>query len=553
MHVLKFCLPAIIFFLTIQSFCFVPYSEQDPKSCLNKPKQFQLWCFERAKRENEINEYYKAHSTGAEALLSNINGGGQFPYILFRLFPELFPEIWGTPEEKFFKVGLGPNPYDKKTLLPMGMAAGVSEQFLLSQFGQSSKITLVNFTCVGCHSGQVQNSEGKILPIIGAPNTRVDNLFFIFAKTTKHEKFNAENFRNLLRSKPEGWFYQNPELIGREQKEVQLLLRPFVLEEILTKFEIKANLLLDGFSFLREYLYAKDNSPNPFDTKRGSLDGLIPTYLTYLSTVILNPLNLLEVNSTLPKQAAEVDTPSIWKQRKKGGKHWDGTQEVDLHRNIGAAAANLNSPIDIENVNKITDFTSDLPADPYPFDIDLEKASQGKTLFIKNCAYCHSERNQIFTPQQVGTDPNRVLHFTKKITGFQGQTLSRLCNDNRFCLKSNGASYKINELVSPAKGYAAGSLEGIWARAPYGHNGSIPTLFALLTNKRPSKFYRGALTYDTEKVGFTWDKNLPGTILFDTNLDGNLNSGHNSPEVLGQAWSENSEDLKNILEYLKTL
>ena len=42
-------------------------------------------------------------------------------------------------------------------------------------------------------------------------------------------------------------------------------------------------------------------------------------------------------------------------------------------------------------------------------------------------------------------------------------------------------------------GYVGGRLDGIWARAPYLHNRSVPTLYSHLTNRRPVKFYRGNL------------------------------------------------------------
>jgi hypothetical protein len=53
-------------------------------------------------------------------------------------------------------------------------------------------------------------------------------------------------------------------------------------------------------------------------------------------------------------------------------------------------------------------------------------------------------------------------------------------------------------------GYAAVPLDGIWARAPYLHNGSVPTLAALLEppDRRPAVFFRGYDVYDPVAVGF---------------------------------------------------
>ncbi len=56
-------------------------------------------------------------------------------------------------------------------------------------------------------------------------------------------------------------------------------------------------------------------------------------------------------------------------------------------------------------------------------------------------------------------------------------------------------------------GYANSPLDGIWLRAPYLHNGSVPTLRDLLepSDKRPKTFYRGYDVYDQKKVGFVGD------------------------------------------------
>ena len=53
-------------------------------------------------------------------------------------------------------------------------------------------------------------------------------------------------------------------------------------------------------------------------------------------------------------------------------------------------------------------------------------------------------------------------------------------------------------------GYAAAPLDGVWLRAPYLHNGSVPTLRDLLNApaERPTSFYRGYDVYDYINGGF---------------------------------------------------
>ena len=110
-------------------------------------------------------------------------------------------------------------------------------------------------------------------------------------------------------------------------------------------------------------------------------------------------------------------------------------------------------------------------------------------------------------------------------------------------------------------GYKARSLTGIWATAPYLHNGSVPTLYDLLLppDERPKSFFLGGQEYDPEKVGYktektdenSWEfrthKSMPGYDLLEP-IDGNNNSGHDYGNSL---FSE--EDRMAIIEYLKSL
>jgi hypothetical protein len=107
-------------------------------------------------------------------------------------------------------------------------------------------------------------------------------------------------------------------------------------------------------------------------------------------------------------------------------------------------------------------------------------------------------------------------------------------------------------------GYVSPPLDGIWLRAPYLHNGSVPTLRDLLNppNERPQTFHRGYDVFDPIKVGFKEPPARPtgpnGELtqpyfLFDTREKGNGNQGHTYGTQLS------NEDKEKLLEYLKTL
>jgi hypothetical protein len=107
--------------------------------------------------------------------------------------------------------------------------------------------------------------------------------------------------------------------------------------------------------------------------------------------------------------------------------------------------------------------------------------------------------------------------------------------------------------------YKARPLDGIWATPPYLHNGSVPTIYDLLSpvRERPKHFTLGDREYDPIHLGFRHDRKLSGGFAFDTTIRGNLNTGHefdDAPESKGVIgpWLKPAERLA-IIEYLKTL
>jgi hypothetical protein len=96
--------------------------------------------------------------------------------------------------------------------------------------------------------------------------------------------------------------------------------------------------------------------------------------------------------------------------------------------------------------------------------------------------------------------------------------------------------------------YKARPMDGIWATAPYLHNGSVPTLRDLFTAEgaRPKTFYVGSRAFDPVNVGFSTTL-APGTFLFDTAVAGNSNQGHTWGTALTPA------EVDQLIEYLKSL
>jgi hypothetical protein len=104
---------------------------------------------------------------------------------------------------------------------------------------------------------------------------------------------------------------------------------------------------------------------------------------------------------------------------------------------------------------------------------------------------------------------------------------------------------------SPLMQYKARPLDGIWATAPYLHNGSVPNLYQLLlpSDQRVKSFYVGTRRFDPENVGYETGQDAPGNgFLFDTSLQANSNAGHDYG-----ASRLTDADRKALIAYMKTL
>lgn len=172
-------------------------------------------------------------------------------------------------------------------------------------------------------------------------------------------------------------------------------------------------------------------------------------------------------------------------------------------------------------------------------------------------------RNVVTTPDSDKWIIRRWLErsFDFAYTFFDNEVQSSLKNGN----------YTPDSTVSPfasAMAYKARPLNGIWATAPYLHNGSVPTLYDLLLPKRrpgdpadgeyrPDEFTVGSREFDPEKVGFK-TSGYPG-FLFRTHIWGNYNEGHEyasgrTPLPDGSILPAlNREQRLDLIEFLKSL
>jgi len=255
-----------------------------------------------------------------------------------------------------------------------------------------------------------------------------------------------------------------------------------------------------------------------------------------------------------PMQHHDLDAPPFWNVKRKGRLYCDGLvkkhhrpliQFVLMPRNNEKVLAGWEN-----DFRDILAWIESLEAPRYPWEVDAPLAETGRVVFNRRCATCHGtygpeghypEKNVDL--EILGTDPVRITALsTTYRTQFQHSWL---------------ANYNTSDPVWQPKGYVAPPLDGIWASAPYFHNGSVPTLWHVLhPDQRPKIWTRTEDGYDRQKLGLevTVVETVPQTEsgadrrrYFDTSILGKSAAGHRFPDALTEP------EKQAVLEYLKTL
>ncbi len=192
-------------------------------------------------------------------------------------------------------------------------------------------------------------------------------------------------------------------------------------------------------------------------------------------------------------------------------------------------------------MEELDNFLSDLPPPKYPFSIDSSLAEKGKPIYDRHCAECHvvgaPKTNKPIPLNEIGTDRERM------------DTWNQAAADEANRRVKDMGITRPNMVRIAA--YQSPPLDGLWMRAPYLHNGSVPNLRELLepVAGRSKVFYTGYDVYDPVNVGFVVSGSEAERIGWkhDVLERGNGNQGHEYGVTLP------AEDKRALLEYLKTL
>ena len=267
-----------------------------------------------------------------------------------------------------------------------------------------------------------------------------------------------------------------------------------------------------------------------------------------------------------------VSFPHIWGIDRLKRLHWDGNTNSVMERNMGQAIglgavfdADGQSTLLPREIHELEIWARQLAPPKWPFALDTTQAAKGRVTFDAQCAKCHgpaAASGEACTPlADVGTDPKRAENFDsmvdgdplwKRLDAFLKQLKARSYQDaDPKVLPEEALRMEAGRLPTKWQAprcYANRTLEGIWATAPFLHNGSVPTLAHLLQlEPRPARFSLGHSAFDTTRVGVAAPAGSSAGFAFDTSVVGNSNQGH----VYGTRLSD--AEKRDLLEYLKTL
>lgn len=450
-------------------------------------------------------ERFKYGSIGAE----NTRG---IPYYIWLVLPRVFPEhLPGAGGYKSF--GL---VWEEGQELPVGFTKRVIG------------FPRVANNCAICHVGTWRRQEDETPQVVvGAPSHTVDvqGLLRFLIACGRDPRFNAST---LLAE------------IGREVKlsRVDQLLYRFVLIP-LTRQALQR----------QEQQLAWMNRPGWPDWGRGRDD----------------PMNLTKYFMTsmaVDDTTGQADFPSVWNLRIRKGEglylNWScdtpAVRSVLIDSALGLGAApDATVPLDelnwsrkrrawfLARMEQLDHFLSELPPPAYPFSIDTALAERGRPIYAQHCAFCHDFggefTNKPVAPEEIRTDRERLDTWTQAAADEANRRVKEMGIDRPNMVR--------------IEGYQSPPLDGLWMRAPYLHNGSVPTLRDLLNpvDQRPRVFFRGYDVYDPVNVGFVtrdFDTARLGW-KHDVNERGNGNQGH----LYGTSLPPDEKNA--LLEYLKTL
>jgi mono/diheme cytochrome c family protein len=411
---------------------------------------------------------------------AEVNG---LPYAIWRVLPQLVPEKTGANWRNFGFL------WEPGRTLPVGLSV------------RRWKVDRVGFNCAACHTARI---EGSAVLLLGAPaeSLKLQDYLLFLASLGTDPRFNADAIINAMKADDRSFDFID-ELVNR-----------YYIIPTLKKELVKLGENSSWMQARAPHGPGRTDAGNPWRHRFG-----------------LNPGG--------DQLSGTTDFPHIWAQSGRGGRwaHWDGNNASLKERNLSAALAGGATPdsLDHASIERVAAWSVIAPAPRFPAPVSAESAQRGRAIFSRErCDVCHdpagAQFGQVTEIGEIGTDRDRFDVFSPELL-------------RQFASVGEGKDWQFRH-YRKSGGYVNLPLDGVWARAPYLHNGSVPTIEALLrpAAERPRQFYRGCTKVDTARVGFA----CTAGFLFDTGLRGNSNAGHEYGTAITQS------ERRDLVEYLKT-
>jgi len=256
---------------------------------------------------------------------------------------------------------------------------------------------------------------------------------------------------------------------------------------------------------------------------------------------------------TPPSGSVGSDVPAWWLLKKKNALYYTAIGRGDFTKLLmQTTVIGIKDSTEARIINNSFDdvlaYLQSLEAPKYTRSVDQELVAKGLPIFKANCERCHGsyEEEDAFYPNRlietstVGTDPVYADRF------LIDNELGDWFNNGWF------GTFGTKATIEPSRAYIAPPLDGVWATAPYLHNGSVPNLYTLLNSAERPIFWERNFndsTYDHENIGWPYQERSSADNIstYNTTLSGYGNQGH----IYGDNLSE--DDRIALMEYLKTL
>jgi len=291
----------------------------------------------------------------------------------------------------------------------------------------------------------------------------------------------------------------------------------------------------------------------PLSTARGTTNAVVfgVVLLAYRDA----ELNVLKNPPRIKLVHHDMDAPAWWSFHRRKMLYVDGHAPKTHRALMQFLLVRANGPEKFREweaeFKDVYAYLDSLRPPKYPYKIDRKLADAGESIFDEHCSKCHGHygenaryRQPMIPIDVIGTDS--VRH--------KALSLAHLEHLRASWFTRHG---KDKVLLKPT-GYSAPPLDGVWASAPYLHNGSVPTLWHLLhPKKRPVVWVRRDNSLDRKRVGLNVAEltEVPKSARslraqrqhFDTRAFGKRATGHDFPGKLSE------DQRRSVLEYLKTL